>query len=191
MLKKKKSEETIPKKITLQKTIKKIEVFVYREKNLKILWNYIKFKSQYFDFENIKTEDWEIERLNQLREVYPELNQFQDEIVLREYDNYQNYYNLVAGYDVYREEAFLFYFLCKLANIVVQDPEHLFVGEYIGYYLVRGKSLTESKQLALKRAITLYPSTSEVQKGRACIEQVSLAEIVGYYNDLDTSLSLN
>ena len=52
------------------------------------------------------------------------------------YDDYQSNCNLVSGYDIYREEAFVFYLICNLAGIKIEYPEDLLVGEIIASFLV-------------------------------------------------------
>lgn len=44
--------------------------------------------------------------------------------------------NLVSGYDIYREEAFVFYLICNLAGIKIEYPEDLLVGKIIASFLV-------------------------------------------------------
>ena len=177
-------EDKLKKRILYQSRMK-VQDFVYDRQRQKLLWNYVKSKSDYFNLEDYEEiEDWEREELNQIRETYPELNGFEDSMILEKYDSYQHSCNQVAGYDVYREKAFLFYLICELADIVVQDPEHLFVGEYIGYYLARGKSIESSKQLALQKAISLFESDSQIQTGRSNIKQVSLQEVRDYYEQI-------
>ena len=123
--------------------------FVYSQTEK--LWKYIIDNSEklYYSNEPLK-EDYEIETLPELRATYPELDKINDASLYELYDSYQDSCNLVKGWDVDREEAFLFYLICDLANFKVEDPNDLVFGEFMAYFLLQDKSLETAKNLAME-----------------------------------------
>lgn len=142
----KKQQENI-----LQKYRLKNQDFVYSE--IETLWQYIKDNSKQFNnfnhFDEI-LEDYELKELKELRLTYPELSKINDFILYGLYDDYQRKCNEVSGWDIYREEAFLFYLICQLTNFEVQDPNDLVFGEIVAHFLLQDKSLESAKNLAMQ-----------------------------------------
>ena len=135
-------------KAALKKYITDNKIFVYS--NIEYLWQYIVDKLDNITYiTGTLDNDYEIELLKDIRTTYPELHKIEDYSLYILYDDYQSNCNLVSDYDVYREEAFVFYLICDLASIKVECPEDLLVGEAIASFLVKGEVIDRAKQKAL------------------------------------------
>ncbi len=112
------------------------------------LWGYVEKNAEKLNCSGEKLEDYQQAELSELRLTYPELAKINDSSLDELYFSYQGSFNLVNGYDIYREEAFVFYLICELAGINFEEPEDMFSGEIIASFLLQGKSIEEAKKLA-------------------------------------------
>ena len=53
----------------------------------------------------------------------------------------QDDWNLIGGWDVYREERFCIYLICDMASILEYRQFDDSVGYYLAFYLMQAKSL--------------------------------------------------
>lgn len=143
------SVSPVNQKPLLQEYRTKNQEFVYSQ--IDKLWKYIIDKSEKLTYTNEPLkEDYELETIPELRATYPELDKINDASLYGLYDSYQDSCNLVKGWDVYREEEFLFYLICDLAKFEVEDPNDLVFGEIMAYFLLQGKSLECAKISAME-----------------------------------------
>ena len=139
----------VNQKPLLQKYRVKNQEFVYSQ--IDKLWKYIIDNSEKLNYTNEPLkEDYELETIPELRATYPELSSINNSSLYDLYDDYQDNCNKVKGWDVERDEAFLFYLICDLANFEVQDPNDLVFGEIMGYFLLQDKSIEAAKNLAME-----------------------------------------
>ena len=114
------------------------------------LWQIIINNSEKFNYTNELVGDYELEIMPELRAAYPELTGINDGSLYTLYDNFLDSCYLLNAWKVNREQAFLFYLICCLANFKIQDPTDIFFGEIMAYFLLQDKSIGVAKKSAMQ-----------------------------------------
>ena len=140
------SEEQNLSKRSLEKYREENQNYVYSEMGQ--LWTYVKNNARKLNDSDESLSDYEQEELLEIRATYPELKEMDDCSLFTCHLDYQRSFNLVNGYDIYREEAFVFYLICNLAQMDFEDPVDIFIGEIIANFLLQYQAMEKAKKLA-------------------------------------------
>lgn len=112
--------------------------------NLQLIWSRTE-EIDWTQWNELVTEEEVREDLTKLRMSFPELNAMPDGALYGLFDKYQLDCWNFKRWSVYREEGFFFFLLGQLSVSRSTDGKEAFdAGEFVGYELLRGQSLSES-----------------------------------------------